>query len=252
MVPARSLRRGWCQRWQRCAPWCGSKDGLRAGGMQLHCQPAASMQVGVPSGTAWLSPAAFPGGASTADGDHGTIMPRCKTKPWLLPGVQNPLCFTPVLQFWGRIRATCSHCCYTVDPPVSPPFLLHLPAAQKTGREEAGCGQPCLTRWSLLQGKGGERLGELGHACGVPPPHRHPPAATLGARMSCAQHPVAASGSGCIFHSLFIELEISAARGDPGRGGWREGEASGSSGTGSPCLGHHSCWPGNLSAWGLA
>lgn len=71
-------------------------------------------------------------------------------------------------------------------------------------------------------GQGGERLGELGHACGVPPPHRHPPAATLGARMSCAQHPATASGSGCIFHSLFIELEISAARGDPGRGGGPE------------------------------
>lgn len=67
----------------------------------------------------------------------------------------------------------------------------------------------------------GEHLGELGDTCGVPPPHQHPPAATLGARPSCAQHPAAAWGSGCIFHSLFIELEISAAGGEPGRGGGR-------------------------------
>lgn len=70
MALAHSLQQGGCQRRQRCAPWDGGKDSLRAGGTQLRSRPAAPTQVGDPSG-------APPSGFS-----RWCQRRRCGWRPW--------------------------------------------------------------------------------------------------------------------------------------------------------------------------
>lgn len=88
-------------------PWGGGKDSLRTGGTQ-HPRRRVTPPA-LPERLFQVMPTPAPRMVMVVPS-----RPRCKAKPWLFPGLQNPLGFTPVLGF--RVRGTRSPRGYAGHP----------------------------------------------------------------------------------------------------------------------------------------